>query len=80
MEVVSAVLLLNKCNANVPQKLFSRSLDRLQVRQVELQETCFLSSALLQVANSIFTLGLVATSNINLGIFCEKDLTIGTSA
>lgn len=39
----------------------------------------FFSGALLEVTNGGFTLGLVATSNIYLGVFGEEDLVMKTS-
>jgi hypothetical protein len=72
--------LLNKSNESVLQKLFARNLDRLQVCQVELQEMRFFSGALLEVTNGGFTLGLVATSNVYLGVVGEEDLVMKTSA
>jgi len=71
--------LLDQWNARLPQKLFSSSLDRLQICQVELQQDCFFSGALLELADSSFTLGLVTARNIDFGVFCEEDLRINTS-
>lgn len=73
---MSVVLLFDKCNKSVLQKLFARNLNGLQVCQVELQEMRLFSGALLEVANGGFTLGLVATSNVHLGVFAEEDLIV----
>ena len=66
-------------NGNLPQKLFSSSLDSFQICQVELQENGFFSGALFELTNSGLTFGLVTASNIDFRVFCEQDLRINAS-
>jgi hypothetical protein len=69
----------HQCNTGLPEKLFRCSLDGLQVCQVELQKECFLSSAVLELANGGLTLSLVTAGNVDFRIFREEDLRIDAS-
>lgn len=57
-----------------PEELFCSNLDGVQIGQVELQQNCFLSSAVLELANNGLALSLVTTGNVDFRIFCEEDL------